>query len=223
MMKNAGLITVIGLMLALGCNHSNEVAQLPEPSVSLTFSNLPHLAAGQGHYQLWARFLIFNKVANINSPHHDSIAVSIGEFNVTEDGHGLVSPDGGPAFLSIPSDQNLQLIDDVFLTIQNEDELARTHHDDPGPAFLGGKVVGNASVGVADLDITYAAFGLGTTFSDLIGKYTITAPSSPADSNSGVWFIEKGATTVAGLQSLPTLPADNTAQAISRFCQTTLT
>jgi hypothetical protein len=109
--------------------------------------------------------------------------------------------------ITIPADQNPQLIDDIILTIEEDEPgLAKTHHAEPGPTFLGGKVYGDALVGIADLDVSYT-HALGSTFSNVSGKYTITAPTSPADSNSGVWFIEQqGGTTSAGLRNLPALP-----------------
>jgi hypothetical protein len=207
MKKPVVLGIMVTVLCAVGCNQTNEVVDAQRAKISMTFSNLPHLQEGQGHYQLWAKFMIFNKAGQNDSPQHDSTAASLGEFNVSEDGQSLIALDGNPMRFTIPADQNPQLIDDIILTIQEEEHgLAKTNHEEPGPAFLGGKVHGDALVGIADLDASYS-HALGSTFSDPTGKYTIIAPTSPADSNSGAWFIEQqGTTIVAGLRSLPTLP-----------------
>lgn len=204
--KTAKWIAVV-VVFAMGCHQTNEVVETQRPRISMTFSNLRRLGEGEGHYQLWAKFLIFDKNEQNDSPQHDSSAVSLGEFNVGNDGNSIVGLDGGPMRFTIPTDQNPELVDVVFITIQQADSgLAKLNHGDPGPAFLGGRVVGDASVGIADLDIAHVT-ALGSTFSNVTGKLTITAPTSPADSNSGVWFIEEQSDTLAvGLKNLPKLP-----------------
>jgi hypothetical protein len=207
-MKNVVASIIMTVVFAIGCDQTNEVVAPQQPRVSMSFSNLPHLENGEGHYQLWATFLVHGNAARNDSPEHDSTSVSLGEFNVSEDGQHIVGLHGLPIRLTIPADQNPQLIDDIILTIQEDEHgLAKIHHDAPGPAILGGKVHGDASTGIADLDVSYS-HALGSTFSSVIGKYTIIAPTSPVDSNSGVWFTEQQGTTLsAGLQNLPTLPA----------------
>lgn len=205
MMKRVVLGIMVTVLPAVGCHQSNEVVETGRPRISMTFSNLPHLQAGEGNYQLWATFMIFSKSRHNDSPQHDSTAVSLGEFNISEDGQNLIALDGNPMRFTIPTDQNPQLIDDIILTIQEEGHgLAKTQHGEPGPAFLGGKVHGDAAVGVADLDGSYS-HALGSSFSNVSGKYTIVAPTSPADSNSGVWFIQQGTDSI-GLRNLPALP-----------------
>lgn len=193
-------------MLTLsGCNRTNEVIEpVREPVVSLTVSNLPRLEEGEGHYQAWARFIIFNRPASGDSPMHDSAAVSLGEFNIAPDGQHIVGLDGRSNPLSIPASQNAQLLDDVIITIQsNEEGLGRVFHEEPGPAILGGKITGDASLGIANLTVSYTG-ALGSSFQNVTGAFTIMAPTSPADSNSGVWFMTQGSTT--GLVNLPALP-----------------
>jgi hypothetical protein len=207
MMKLVLVSIIVAVLCAVGCNQTNEVVEPQRPRISMTFANLPHLQEEEGHYQLWAHFLIFNKAGQNDSPQHDSTAVSLGEFNVSEDGQSLIALDGNLMRFTIPTDQNPQLIDDIVLTIQEHEQgLAKTNHEEPGPAFLGGKVHGDALVGIADLDASYS-HALGSTFSNVSGMCTIVAPTSLTDSNSGVWFIEQqGTTTLAGLRNLPALP-----------------
>jgi hypothetical protein len=192
-----------------GCNQANEVVEQRSPAIEVTFSHLPRLEEGEGHYQLWARFVIFNKGAGTDSPQHDSTAESLGEFNVSEDGKTLIGPGGVPVRFEIPADDNPQLIDDIIVTIQPE-----THHADnpasdaePGPAFLGGKVYGSADIGVADLDESYS-HALGISYANVAGVFSLMAPTSPGDSASGVWFVD-GQTPLLtqGLRNLPAPPA----------------
>ena len=207
MMRTTVILFAFMLMFLVGCQESNEVVEVQRPRISMTFSGLPHLGEGEGNYELWAKFVIFDRSGESDSPQHDSTAVSLGEFTISQDGKSVVGLDGGPAQFSIPVDQNPQLIDIVFITIQQPDsDLAKVTHGEQGPAILGGNVVGDAIVGVADLDIAHTD-ALGSSFSNVTGKLTITAPTSPADSNSGVWFIEEQSDTPSvGLKNLPHLP-----------------
>ena len=192
----------IALAFAVGCHQTNEVVDVQRPRISLTVFHLPRLGPGEGYYQLWAKFVIFDRPAQADSPQHDSSAVSLGEFNVTTDGRGVVGLDGNPVRFAIPPDQDPQLLDLVFISVQLPDSAS----DDVGPTFLAGRVTGDVSTAVADMDVAHAA-ALGSTFSSVTGGFTIIAPTSPADSNSGVWFIEKqGAAISAGLRNLPVLP-----------------
>lgn len=204
------IVSVPSLIISvclIGCQEPNEVVEVQRPRISMTVSGLPHLEEVEGHYELWAKFVIFDKNGQSDSPQHDSTAVSLGEFNVSEDGKNVEGPEGGPAQFSIPVDQNPQLIDVVFITIQEPDsDLAKVTHGEQGPALLGGNVVGDATVGVAELNIAHAE-AIGSSFSNVTGRFTITAPTSPADSNSGVWFIEEqNDTPSVGLKNLPKLP-----------------
>lgn len=191
-------------LLTISCNNTNEVADPQQPRVSLSVSNLQPLGPGEGHYEVWATFLEFNKPSRENSPQHESGFLSLGEFNVRAGDPVPYDRAGNPARFIIPPDQNPQLLDDVVITIDTSE--TNTVDSLQGSIVIGGQFRGDADVAVADLDEAYAdAFS--SDFSGVTGKFTITAPTSPADSNSGVWFIDQqGATTVAGLRNLPVLP-----------------
>jgi hypothetical protein len=203
-MKLLESLLCIALVLICSCTEKSEIVQPPQPLVHLSVTNLPRLNEGEGHYQLWATFTVFAKAT---SPQHDSGFVSLGEFNVAPDGQTLVSPDDSPVRLVIPEGQNAQLLSDCVVTIQSGEEgLAKTHHEEPGPPILGGKFRGDAQTAIAELSISYVdAFG--TDFALLAGKCAFMAPTSvPADSNSGVWFVDRTQTLAAGLVNLPRLP-----------------
>jgi hypothetical protein len=203
------VLSVLLCAIVTGCKKDNEtVAPAPvTPVVSVAVSNLPQLVTNEGHYQVWASFTIFSKQGGVNSPLHDSGFVSLGEFTIGPDGHSLVDPDsGGPAHFSIPSGQNVQLLNNVIIAIQTpEAGLAKVLHEEPGSTLIGARFVGTQSLAVADLNVAYQdAFG--TDFASVTGKYTLTAPTSvPADSNSGVWFYQPLPTPAASLQHLANL------------------
>jgi len=196
-----GAVVLLGV---IGCQENNEVVEVQQPRLTLTVSNLPRLGPGEGHYQLWAKFVIFDRS---DAPQHDSAAVSLGEFNVSSDGATVVGTDGNPVHLAIPANQNPQLIDVVIITVQSADSAAsKSADEEPGPAFLAGRVQGDASTGTADLDASHVD-ALGSAFSSTSGAFAITAPTSPSDSSSGVWFVDKqGSAVSAGLRNLPPIP-----------------
>lgn len=185
----------------VACEQSNEVVD----PLSFSVSNLPALPQGAGHYQLWVRYYIFNKVSGENSPLHEGDFLSVGEFNFADDG-SLRSLNGGSPEFSLPPGNDPQLLSDICIAVQTPEVLAKANHEEPGSILIGGKFHGDASNAIADLDIAFAS-GLKTNFSSVSGKCTIVAPTSPPDSNLGVWFVELGSAPTAGLKNLPALPA----------------
>jgi len=208
-MKKSIVYCIIIVSAFAGCKRDPElVINNHQTSVSVAVTNLPPLPAGQGHYQLWATFVVFAKPSGANAPMHDSGFVSLGEFNVTANGVLIDPLDGSPARFAIPQGQDPQLIDHVILTIQGEDRgRNKIAHDEPGAAILGGMVTGTATLGIADLSVS-SPEAFGTDFSAVTGKYTITAPTSPLDSNSGVWFYEPLPPDSVGLRNLAALPPE---------------
>ena len=194
-MNRFALSSILALILLVSCTETNEVIE----NVNLTVTNLPALAAGEGRYQLWASFTTFAKTAGINSPQHDSGFVSLGEFIIDANGTP-VALDGGPVRITVPQGQDLQLINDVVLTLQT-----RSTNQEPRPVIIGGKFHGDASRAIAQLDMSYVdAFG--SDFSAVSGSYAIMAPTSvAADSNSGIWFVNRTPTLSPGLLNLPAL------------------
>ena len=149
MQRSLIIAGTLGLSCVLGCQEANDVIEVQQPRISLSVSRLPRLGQGEGHYQLWAKFVIFDRPTQADAPQHDSTAVSLGKFNVTADGNGIVGLDGGPARFTIPSDQDPQLMDIAFISVQQADT-----GDDVGPVFLAGRVTGDATVGgIGRLDI----------------------------------------------------------------------
>lgn len=198
MKKN--LLLVICLWV-VACKQSNEVV---EP-VTFSVTNLPALSQGAGHYQMWVRYYIFNKASGENSPLHEGDFLSVGEFDVGDDG-SVRSLSGGTPEFSLPPGNDPQLLSDICIAVQTPEALAKADHEEPGSILIGGKFHGDASNAIADLDITFAS-GLKSNFLSVSGKCTIVAPTSPPDSNSGVWFVESSSAATAGLKNLPALPA----------------
>src|SRR5207249_4332215 len=169
------IIPLLTCMLMFGCKKSDEVVSAPAPVVNVTVTNLPTLPAGQGHYQVWATFIIFSKVGGSESPLHDSGFVSLGEFNVGTNGQDLVDPDGGPARFAIPAGDDPQLINEVIIALQApETPLNKVAHEERGAPIIGARFLGTSSMAVANLNVGYIK-AFGTNFSGVAGKYTITA------------------------------------------------
>jgi hypothetical protein len=185
-----------------GCQRPNEVIAPSRDAFTLTITNLPHLQAGEGHYELWGTFLEFNKTSGRNRPLHDEGFLSLGKFNIAPEGNRITNLEGGEFRLVIPEGANPQLLDDVIITLQHPTAPA----DTPASVIIGGKFRGSEREAVADLRVEYVdAFG--STFSNVRGSYTLIAPTSdPADSNSGVWFVEMGPPMSPSLKDLPALP-----------------
>jgi hypothetical protein len=197
------LFLAVPVLCLVACNESTELVSQREPVVTLTVSNLPPLGEGEGQYQLWATFFQFNKTAGIESPLHDEGFLSLGEFKIGP-GQMLLTPEGKPARFRIPETENAQLLDDIILTFQPDDHEAESGmHDEPGPPIIGGKFQGDEHRAVAELRTSYLdAFG--SDFSGAAGTFTITAPTSPPDSTSGIWFVRSDSTpSLIGLPALP--------------------
>ena len=204
-MRKLRIVVVIAAGITLGsCNQTNEVVEPQAPRVQLTVSNLPRIDPGEGHYQVWAYILDFNKPAGGNGVLHGDY-YSMGEFNIAPDGSGPVDLEDNPVRFTVPEGKDVQLVQDVMIAFQGPEEgLARVQHDEPGPPLLIGHLMGDETRGTADLSLTDVfGNGLGTA----TGRYTLAAPTSvPSDSNAGVWFVELGTPVTAGLH-LPVLPA----------------
>ena len=182
---------------SFACNQTNEVVE----NITVSAKGLPQLHSGEGHYQLWATFFQFNKRFAPQSPMHEGEFVSLGKFLVAENGT-LRGLDGSVAEFHVPPGRSLQLLQDIVISIQ---PATQVHDDEPGPIILGGKFFGDASRAHAELTISYVD-ALNAGFASAVGQCTIIAPTSPADSNAGVWFVESGTTISAGLRNVPRLP-----------------
>lgn len=184
----------------MSCNEQNEVVAPYQSYITLEVQNMPQIEGAE--YELWATFFSFNKPADGDSPTHEGEFKSLGRFSISAAGI-VQGVDGGLPRFSLPRDANPQLLRDVVIAVQTN-----AQSDEPGSIVIGGAFSGDAATAYADLWMSYAdAFK--SSFSGATGKCTIIAPTSPADSNSGVWFVEiAGATASAGLKNLPTLPPE---------------
>lgn len=185
-------LAAVACLALFSCTQTNEVVE----RVSLSTENLQPLT--NGYYQLWVTFYQFNRTAPGDAPQHEGEYVSVGTFTVTSDG-GLRAVGGGPLAFQLPHGANTQLLKDAVISVQTENT------EQPQSILMGGSFRGDAVSATATFDIAYAdAFG--TTFASAGGVCTIVAPTSPPDSNSGVWFVHLGSTPSAGLTNLPVLP-----------------
>ena len=189
MMKRFVLLA-LSLWLA-ACTQTNEVVE----QISVSFQNLPALQ--NAYYEVWVTFYQFNAPPGGDSPTHEGEYVSIGTFTVAADG-SLRNLSGGAPNLRLPNGVNTQLLKDIVVSVQTEPT------EQPQAILMGGAFYGDAVDARADLDIAYSdAFG--TDFARAGGVCSIVAPTSPPDSNSGVWFVQLGTSVGAGLTNLPAL------------------
>lgn len=203
-MRNLSLL-VLAILPLLSCNTANEVVDVPEPRITLKVFNLPPVPEGEGHYTLWATFFSFSRRAGTDSPLHEEGFINLGRFMVLPRDSFAYALDGGPAQFRIPDTLDAQLLDDIKIAIQPEDYhgLAKVlHEEEPGPGIVGGRFYGDATVAYADLTPTYTD-ALGSNFSTARAYFSIMAPTSPADSNSGMWFYNNGGPGLTGLPGLP--------------------
>jgi len=198
------MLFLLAGLIAVSCNEKNEIVAPYVARVSLTVQNLPHLESG--HYQLWAKFVLFNKQAGGDAPLHDDGYQSLGEFNVRESDGAIVGADGGTVRFALPADRDPQLLTDVAIAVQPPEIVTfKVQHEEVGPILLAGKFHGTAATAAADLSVLHTD-ALQTQFTALSGRCSITCPTSPADSNNGVWFVNLGPPISPGLQGLPSLP-----------------
>lgn len=203
MRKQLVFIPVVTVMVLASCHQTNEVVDRQSPRISLSVTNLQPLGPAEGHYALWATFLRFNKAGGGDSPQHTSGFRKLGEFNLKSGDQTLYDISGTPVRFKIPDDENAQLLDDAVITVDTGSVGANDSLS--GSIIIGGKFSGDAVTAHADLEVSYAdAFGV--DFSGVTGKCTIMAPTSPADSNAGIWFVDRQDSIVAGLRNLPVLP-----------------
>jgi hypothetical protein len=191
-------------LVALSCKQSNEAVEDAAARISLTVQNLPPLEGA--HYQLWATFFPFNKPSDGDSPTHEDEFFLLGEFVVSENGV-VQGMNGGTPQFAIPRGSNAQLLRDIVVSIELDHGLAKPLHDQPVSILMGAAFQGTERMATADMTIAYAdAFK--SNFAAASGRCTIVAPTSPADSNSGIWFVELGSSASAGLRNLPALPSE---------------
>lgn len=186
------LLTSLLCFWFASCVQTNEVVE----QISLSVENLPPLQ--NAYYQVWVTFYQFNSPAGGDSPQHEGEYVSVGAFTIAPDGT-LRGVSGGAASFQLPPSTNTQLLKDIVVSVQTEDT------EQPQSIVMGGVVQGDAVTASANLNIAYAdAFR--TDFASASGVCTVVSPTSPSDSNSGVWFVQLGSPLTAGLRNLPSLP-----------------
>lgn len=199
------LVAAVSLMF-LSCSETGVTITHIDGTIELQTSGLPPLRSDEGHYGLWATFYSFPKAGPSAGPMHGEGFLLLAEFNVDAAGTPIAL-DGGQLEIAVPAGQSVQLIDDAIVTIEAHARRASgSLHDEPGPAIMGAKVVGTAALGVANMHVAYAdAFR--ANFRGVSGTFSVTSPTSPPDSNSGIWFFVANPTPTASVLDLPPLPA----------------
>jgi hypothetical protein len=152
--------------------------------VSFAPEDMEQLHAGEGLYQMWA-------LVN-NSP------VSLGLFNVDQDGVNLNGPDGSPID---GFDTTLNLLADASELWVTAEPEGFTDDGVPAHPLLAGNLVS----GSATLSSSHV-HGMGVSFATASGSYILLTPttSDPNDFMNGVWFMTSTTPRQASL-NLPLL------------------
>ena len=200
-----GLRLLLAAALAAGgCEQTNETVAPREADIALTVTNLPPLEHGEGSYRLWARIYEFSRRPAASSVTHSEL-VSLGDFAVDPATGACVDSAGRPVRFRIPDGWNPQLLASVMVTVQPHAHATGPRHEEPGPVLIAGALTGDEVHATATLT-TASPEAFGTDFTAARGKYTVIAPTSPADSLSGVWFVDMTVSPPAGIQGLPAPP-----------------
>ena len=167
-----------GAMLA-GCGDDENPT--PTGEFSITFTGLEELPAGH-HYEAWARFPP-PPPRGLRVEHGDEISVSLGAFQVTEDGT-IESLEGGAVTFELAEPKDLNTVVDVVITVR-ESEPDTTI----GSILLGGDVVGNDNEGHATLTTEYHD-ALAVDIRTASGSCVLATPSDGENTNEnqGIWF-----------------------------------
>jgi hypothetical protein len=188
-----GAVLFLVLGLAGGCGDDDEESGPTEFEFTLT--GLEPLPVGHW-YEAWARFPDQSAAAGgLSVEHGDEIPVSLGAFQVNEEG-GLESLEGGPVTFELPEGHDPNPIN-VVITVRDTAEPDTTI----GPILIGGDVLGDDNQGHATLTTDYHDAIVGDIRS-ATGSCIMATPSDGDNTNEtqGIWFA-----TPAGLPAL-TLP-----------------
>jgi hypothetical protein len=175
-------VVVLGVLWLPGCGDDDE-NPTPTGEFSITLTGFEALPAGH-HYEAWARFPPPPPPrGGIRVEHGDEDPVSLGAFQVTEDGN-IESLEGGAVTFELAEPRDLQQVADVVITVR-ESEPDTTI----GSILIGGEMGGDAQEGRATLTTTYhdALFADIRTAS---GSCVLATPTNGENTseNQGLWF-----------------------------------
>jgi hypothetical protein len=192
--RTGGALALLVLALATGCGDDDESPN-PNGEFAISLTGLEPLPAGH-HYEAWARFPDETAAAGgLSAEHGDEIPISLGAFQVNEEG-GVESLDGGPMTFELATPHDLNPVDVVITVRESKPDTTI------GSIFLGGDVVGDDNEGHTTLTTDYHDAVVGD-IRGASGSCILATPSDGENTNEtqGIWFA-----TPAGLPAL-NLPA----------------
>lgn len=194
--RAVSVLVVVGLAVLWlpGCGDDDE-NPTPTGEFLITLTGFEPLPAGH-HYEAWARFPPPPPPGGIRVEHGDEDPVSLGAFQVTEDGD-IVSLEDGAVTFELAEPRDLQTVADVVITVRESKPDTTI-----GSVLIGGEMAGDQNEGRATLTMDYhdALFADIRTAS---GSCILATPSDGdnGNENQGLWF-----STPTGTPAL-TLPA----------------
>lgn len=189
------------LVLAALAACKDDVTSSNNFTVAMTVSNLKRLEAGQGYYQLWISFPE-QRGALAKAGHGDGAYVSFGTFNVSADGARLECLCGSPKVFEPAKDVNIALAVDAIVTLEPEGEP----DDRPGSRLIGGAFTGSDRLATAQLHAADEhVFDFDYSAASAVFMLATPTTAEANDFKNGIWWMNAGGSTVAGINNLPTL------------------
>jgi len=173
-------IALLSVALAGGCGDDDESPN-PTGEFAIALTGFEPLPAGH-QYEAWARFSHARPSGGMTVEHGDEIPISLGAFQVTEDG-SIESLDGGPMTFQLAEPHDLNPVDVVITVRESKPDTTI------GSILVGGDVVGNDSEGHATLTTSYHdAFGVDIRSAS--GSCVLATPTNGDNTaeNQGLWF-----------------------------------
>jgi hypothetical protein len=207
------LLALVGAALFAGCGDDETTDPPDEVSFEVEATDLEPLATG--HYEAWIAFPLpegkQSPGAAASPLHGDLELISIGKFEVEEDGH-LAWDGNEPPLWELAVARDVSFAAEGWISIEPDGDQDTI----PSGLLLAGPFVGTQRRGTANLDASYRSIWdldvADLDLSSLEGTFRLATPSDAIGSNEAqglYWWIPESDSLRpdfgAGLETLPTL------------------